>query len=173
MDLSRFKLVPHISEVLMVSESGEVLRPGGSRDRRIPTTPLSWKVPKRGYAEVRVRRAGRRYAFAIHRLVALAWVRGYEPGLTVNHIDGNKLNNNATNLEWVSLSENVKKAWQTGLAKCPGKGEKHPKSKLTEADVEEIRQSPKSAKYLADLYGIHWVHVYSIRSGRSWKHSHR
>jgi len=40
----------------------------------------------------------------IHRLVAEAFVKG-DVNLTVNHIDGNKLNNNYSNLEWITHRE--------------------------------------------------------------------
>ncbi len=55
--------------------------------------------------------------YKIHRLVALLFVDGYKPGLIVNHKDGNKLNNNATNLEWVTRSYNNKHAYDIGLKK--------------------------------------------------------
>lgn len=42
----------------------------------------------------------------IHRLVALAYVKGYEENLEVNHKDENKNNNNYTNLEWVTKKYN-------------------------------------------------------------------
>ena len=55
------------------------------------------------------------YGCLVSRLVAMAWVDGYEQGLTVNHIDGNSLNNNAANLEWVSLKRNIQLGFETGL----------------------------------------------------------
>lgn len=51
----------------------------------------------------------------VSRLVALTWCDGYSPDLTVNHIDGNPANNNASNLEWVSLGENIQKGFESGL----------------------------------------------------------
>lgn len=61
---------------------------------------------------------GKRKQFLIARLVAKEFCEGYEEGLTVNHIDGNPLNNKAENLEWVTLSENVRHAYRTGLNNC-------------------------------------------------------
>ena len=51
----------------------------------------------------------------IHRLVAEHFVDGYEDGYEVDHVDGNKLNNNYTNLEWVSSSENRQRSYDLGL----------------------------------------------------------
>lgn len=39
-------------------------------------------------------------AFQVHRLVAFAFIEGYEKNKQVNHIDGNNQNNIFTNLEW-------------------------------------------------------------------------
>lgn len=53
--------------------------------------------------------------FFVHRLVASCFCDGYEEGLIVNHKDGNKLNNCAENLEWVTHSENDMHAFKHGL----------------------------------------------------------
>ena len=42
-----------------------------------------------------------------HKQVALVFCPGWREGLQVNHKDGNKYNNRATNLEWVTASENI------------------------------------------------------------------
>ena len=49
------------------------------------------------------------------RLVALVWVPGYAPELTVNHINGNRMDNRIENLEWISLADNVRHAFGIGL----------------------------------------------------------
>lgn len=53
--------------------------------------------------------------FFVHRIVAYHFCKGYSEELIVNHKDGNKLNNNATNLEWVTRSENDLHAYKNDL----------------------------------------------------------
>lgn len=55
------------------------------------------------------------YNEAVHRAVAKAFIPNPDNKPMVNHIDGNKLNNNACNLEWVTCSENHRHAIDTGL----------------------------------------------------------
>lgn len=86
-----------------------------------------------------------------HRLVAEAYIPNLDPTkILVNHIDGDKLNNHSSNLEWVTASENNTHAYDTNLST----GKKHHKegleylkgsynecnklSELTEEDVHEI-----------------------------------
>lgn len=56
--------------------------------------------------------------FFVHYLVALHFCEGANDELVVNHIDGNKLNNTATNLEWVTRSQNDLHAYKLNLRKA-------------------------------------------------------
>ena len=76
-----------------------------------------------GYPQVILSDHGHKKAHLVHRLVAKAFVDGYDDALQVNHRDGNKFNNRSSNLEWVTPSENSKHAYRTGLAhKCEYSG---------------------------------------------------
>ena len=61
----------------------------------------------------RVALNGKRYY--VHRLVADAFFDGDHDKIDVNHIDGNRLNNKLSNLEWCTRKENIRHAYINGL----------------------------------------------------------
>ena len=66
----------------------------------------------------------------VHKLIAITYVDGYsEVNNTVNHIDGDKLNNKPCNLEWVSIQENINHARKNNLIKNIPCGKNHHLSK--------------------------------------------
>lgn len=74
----------------------------------------------KGYKSVTLRNAkaeSRKKNYLVSRLVGIAFVDGYEDGLLINHINGYKLDNHYTNLEWVTHKENTAHAIQMGLFK--------------------------------------------------------
>jgi len=107
----------------------------------------------------------------VHRLVAKAFLPNPENKPQVNHINGNKSDNRAENLEWVTAKENVAHA-----AKVLGKdqaGERNGNSVLTENDVLDIRSIIAFGAKLADIkraYGLKWAHVSLINNRRCWAH---
>ena len=69
-----------------------------------------------GYYHVNIEYRCKRISTSIHRLVALSFLPNLDNLPEVNHIDGNKLNNVYTNLEWCTRSENRRHAIITGLS---------------------------------------------------------
>ena len=69
---------------------------------------------------------GKTVSVRVHRAVAIAFIPNPENKPEVNHIDGNKKNNRASNLEWVTPQENVDHAWSHGLCENVGKKNAHP-----------------------------------------------
>ena len=63
-------------------------------------------LDSKGYQYVDLKSEVRRRCPKIHRLVALAFIPNPENKPQVNHIDGSKINNNVSNLEWVTNEEN-------------------------------------------------------------------
>ena len=68
---------------------------------------LYLKPQNRGYLQVELAKCGQKRGFTVHRLVAMAFVSGYAEGKVVNHINEDKRDNRAENLEWVSQSDNT------------------------------------------------------------------
>lgn len=82
----------------------------------------------KGYLVTDLYKDGQRFTHRVHRLVAQEFIPNPDNKPCINHIDGNKHNNNSSNLEWVTKKENSKHAWVNGLAK-PSKsmlGRKNP-----------------------------------------------
>lgn len=103
---------------------------------------------------------------AVHRLVATAFI-GFAPSEShqVNHIDGNKSNNRADNLEWLLPKENRQHAIDNNLHH---RGEAHKGSKLTEAQVIEIITSSEPPNSLAEKFLVSTGLISLIKRGRRW-----
>lgn len=78
------------------------------------------KARKDGYLVVNLRRDHTSHVVPVHVLVAKTFVPNPNGMPTINHIDGNKHNNDADNLEWVSYAENNSHALRNGLRKPRG-----------------------------------------------------
>lgn len=78
---------------------------------------LKGSISENGYKYYRLSQDGKKKMFYAHRLVAEHFLDNPDNLPIVNHLDGNKLNNNVTNLEWASYSDNVSHAHMLGLIK--------------------------------------------------------
>lgn len=84
-----------------------------------PVKPLLLKPRNyNGYLSVGFPKDGKYKMLRVNRLVAAAFVDNPDGKPFVNHIDGNKTNNHASNLEWVTAKENSQHAMRTGLRKA-------------------------------------------------------
>lgn len=91
----------------------------------------------------------------IHKLVAKAFIPNPENKPCVNHKDGNKLNNNVLNLEWVTHQENCYHAVDTGLN--PKRGELNHNSKISNASIPLLKSlyaSGLKQKQIAEMYKV-------------------
>ena len=108
-------------------------------------TFLGGTVNNNGYQMVHLRQRIDKYC-SVHRLVMKAFCPcENQDDLEINHIDGNKLNNVLSNLEWVTCSENIKHAFKIGLKTQAG--ENNNASKYTEEQVLQAIELLKSKKY--------------------------
>lgn len=134
-----------------------------------PQTEIKPWIDKRGYKIVSAKLGDKRPKVFVHRLVALAFVPGFEEGLSVNHINGNKLDNRPENLEWLTLADNTRHQWRTGLVDL--RGENAPGHKLTQRQVIHIRQALRSGippHSLAIIAKVNPSTIYLIEKGKRW-----
>lgn len=128
---------------------------------------LAQSSDKKGYKRLQLHKNGMK-SHKVHRLVASAFIESYCQNLQINHIDGDKSNNNLCNLEWVTPEQNTKHALKTGLISI---GEKSKHSKIDEIQALTILTMPANKrKQLQETYGLSLSAIQHIQHGRSWKH---
>ena len=130
---------------------------------------LSFQYDKNGYVKVQMRSTDNKsHRYSIHRLV----LENFKPvenmeNLQVNHIDGNKKNNNLTNLEWTTSEENIRHAIDNNLRATINGA-----SKLTPEQVIEIYRRATNGERNIDLgkeFNIHPDQVGRIKNKKTWK----
>ena len=120
----------------------------------------------------------------IHRLVAETFLTTWNPNLQVNHKDGNKQNNNISNIEMVTASENLIHSYQTNLRDIEKyRGESVWMTNLTNNTVSKIKndlaKAPRSTTgrvkrgflfILQEKYKLTRSQIKDLSRNRSWKH---
>jgi len=109
----------------------------------------------------------------VHRLVAKAFIPNPDNKPFINHKNCIRNDNRVSNLEWCTQSENVQHAVKAGRYRPP-LGEKSLSSKLTNAQVVEIKKQLNegilSMYRIAKNFGVHKVTIFDIKYGNTWKH---
>jgi hypothetical protein len=132
-------------EGYFVSSLGEIMSKRRDKNGKL----LRGEVTKDGYARVTIMNISPN-RFFIHRLVAESFIPNPENKPCVNHIDGNKLNNKISNLEWVTYSENTIHCIQNNLVKTSS-GISHYKSRFNEDQIREMRKRYNLGDRITDI----------------------
>ena len=146
-----------LCESLFVTRSGDVLAYGV----RVLGQSMSYA---NGYRKVKF--GGRR--FYVHRLVASAYCDGFLPSKCVNHIDGDKLNNNCENLEWISQADNVRHTYATELMTSQS-GSTNTMSKFSDVHIRKVflmRSNGCLQKDIVSSLGMSQAYVSQLLSGK-------
>lgn len=116
------------------------------------------------------RDSGERDNWFIHRLVAFHFLDDYGPNMMVLHKDGDRTNNNVTNLKMGMHADNAADAIRHGTL---ARGENHGNAKLTSKDVEQIKRLLAKGELqtiIAKQFGVTKHAISHISRGNSWKH---
>ncbi len=122
-----------------------------------------------GYPIVCLSRDGKHKNRTVHRLVAEAFMPNPDGKPQVNHIDGDKTNNRADNLEWCTSTENNRHVIKTGLH---GSGSATYNAKLTNEQAFYIRENPDNltCRALAKMFGVNHVTISEAQLGKTYRH---
>ena len=160
------KFLPEVKERYYINKKGELFTDYGEKQLK--------DCEKNGYIKNGlILKNGKTKHYFRHRLVMICFdFREDYQDYQVNHIDGNKLNNNFDNLEWCTNQENRIHAVKFGLA-ASLKGEDNPASKLLESQVIDIihdllEHVPYSQ--IMKKYNCSKSTISAIKNKRNWKY---
>jgi hypothetical protein len=122
-------------------------------------------IDQRGYERVCLFKADRDRRYKVHRLVAAAFIPNPENLPQVNHIDGNKRNNHASNLEWITNTDNMKHAKETGLRVGHEQFCESRRKRVIATNIQ-TGESIVFESILAAIKGIGTQHVFDVLKGK-------
>ncbi len=137
---------------------------------------MKLNVAATGYLTFAISHNGKKTRKSHHRAVAEAFIPNPDNKEFVNHEDGNKQNNDPSNLTWTTPAENNEHARRTGLTthKLPtGKGDKNPRSEHSERLIRyicELIDEGKTNISISKETGVSYNVIKQIRNGYTWTH---
>jgi hypothetical protein len=151
---------PYLDEPIEVSQYGKVR--SLAQDKRRPLKPVPNTTAKHWYWQVGWMSNGKRKIATVHKLVLTAFWGPRPPGLIARHLNGDRLDNRACNLQWGTHQENADdRRRHIGEAR-----------KLCAGQVVEIRtryQLGESTRELGKVFGVSPVTIVHICNGQTWK----
>lgn len=144
---------------------------GNKKSKRYkPESLMKISLDTSGYPSVCLAKNKINKTHNVHRLVAKAFIENIDNKKCVNHINGNKEDNNVLNLEWVTYKENQIHAFDNKL-NSGKKGESHNSAKLTEKDVLKIRSLIGLTKtQIAKDFNVTIQNISRILGRKTWAH---
>jgi hypothetical protein len=130
---------------------------------------LSQHNHRKGYKIVSLWNGVRQNTFKVHRLVAIAFISNPMNLPEVNHKFGDKTDNRASQLEWVTSGDNQRHAYSIGLSKSK-KGSNNGRNVIDENSVIDIYKSKETLPMLAKKYNVSKSCISHIKTGYTWGH---
>lgn len=168
--------IPFTRGCYSASDTGEIRRDKAVRGNHnaFDGRTMRQTTDRYGYPQTSICLSGKQSTVTVHRLVALAFLGDpHEDKPQVNHKNGIKSDNRPENLEWCSLGYNIRHSIETGLKCNIAKGSRSGGSKLTEAQVSEIRsRSIKRGqqRLIAIEFGVSQATISHVVNRIGWKH---
>jgi hypothetical protein len=155
-----------VNEFYQVSNLGRIISHKFSKEKILKPGKHSG-----GYQRIDMRYDGKTHRFLIHRIVAQAFIPNPLNKPEVNHLNGNKQDNNDWNLIWSTSKENT--IHSINILGNSKSGEKHPLHMLTRIQINEIRKKYATGNYsykqLGKEYSVTYRHIGQIIRLERWK----
>lgn len=167
-DLGRVRRLERLLEQVGPLLNG---RWSGNQRKSIPAGLVSAWI-QNGYPCIDFVLDGKKHRRYVHRLVAHAFLgESYFDGATVDHINGDRRDNRAENLRWVTVSENTR--MQNSDGRGAGRGLAHPLGKFDDADWPQVVAMRAAGHSLSDCgtaFGVSGSLIHKIEKGlkRPW-----
>lgn len=164
--MSRLKEIEGYNGDYLISDNGEVI----SLKNNCHKT-LKKRINSRGYYYVNLSKNGKYKSVSIHRIVGKHFIDNPNNYNILNHIDGNKLNNDYSNLEWCTASHNMKEAARLGLLNIKKGSESNLYGGKINIDIanriREIRNNENlSYSKIAKMFNISKVTIINVCKNR-------
>lgn len=163
-DHENWRWVEGFEGLYMVSNMGRVM---GVPRRTYPGHVLSQRTNKHGYKVVCLCKNNAKRYLSVHRIVAQAFVPNSDGKPEVNHINGSKVDNRASNLEWATRSDNELHSHRV-LGKpthSPWKGKPRKFARLfTDDQIRSIRTDGRSNPEIAKDFGVSKTTIRNIKT---------
>lgn len=148
--------------IYKVRSNGEIVSTEYQGRKRKKPHIMIGGIDKDGYRLVCLTHKHKKHTYKVHRLVAEAFIPNLLNKPEVNHIDGNHLNNNISNLEWCYPSENTHHAIRTGLRKATNNEES------IDTACSLIESNQYSLNEITYLTGVDRITLLKILRKSSW-----
>jgi hypothetical protein len=132
---------------------------------KFPPLTMKQSITTSGYRYIGLRKDNKSKKHLVHRLVLLTFVG--PSSLQCNHKDGDKGNNNLSNLEYCTCAENIRHCMDV-LGKK--RGEMSGVSKVKLSDIANIRSDNRILREIAEDYGVTLQAIHNIKHRKTWKH---
>lgn len=172
-DFESWLQVPGYEELYEISSIGRLRRKSASKMAPAGYV-LKCSLDVDGYPRYRLSKRRKYWTVKAHRLVALAFLGPPPfPNAQVAHFDGNKRNNNVSNLRWATQKENAADNVRLGVAHGAHRGVEHHLARLSTDTVVRLRCLVAFGSSIVDAakaFGLHKMTAYDAIVGKTWSH---